>query len=52
MVTRAYRPGAEHCARALELLLSTPKNKQAAQPRKPGVPESHLSGHAGVGGGR
>ena len=53
--SRTYRPGTEHCARALELLLRTPTIKKAAEPRKPDVPndaESHRSGHAGVGGAR
>ena len=55
IVSRDYRPGPDHCARALELLLRKPTIKKAAEPRKPDVPndaESHRSGHAGVGGAR
>jgi hypothetical protein len=32
VVSRAYRPSADNCARALELLLTI---KKAAEPRKP-----------------
>ena len=32
IVTRDYQPGLDHCARALELLLSKSRNKKAAEP--------------------
>ena len=37
IVSRDYRPGPDHCARALELLLRKPTIKKGAEPRKPGV---------------